>query len=77
WDDLVKDYFILNVVMDITPWKDNQRLDRFARARLAFATSYSRVSLNGNWPFHVTPVLLVTTQSGVKSMSLSLDDTRE
>ncbi|KZP02463.1 hypothetical protein FIBSPDRAFT_669908, partial [Athelia psychrophila] len=62
WDLLVKEYFANNAVMKFTLWKDNQR--------------------NEAKPFDIgVPILprffLVTAQSGVKSMSLSLDGARE
>ncbi|KAF8164908.1 LIM-domain binding protein-domain-containing protein [Crassisporium funariophilum] len=62
WNDLIKDYFTPKAVMKLTLWKDNQR--------------------NEAKPFEIgVPILprffLVTTQSGVKSMTLSLDGARE
>ncbi|KAF7964420.1 hypothetical protein HWV62_8251, partial [Athelia sp. TMB] len=62
WDALVKEYFANNAVMKFTLWRDNQR--------------------NEAKPFDIgVPILprffLVTAQSGVKSMSLSLDGARE
>ncbi|TFK43111.1 LIM-domain binding protein-domain-containing protein [Crucibulum laeve] len=62
WNDLVRDYFTPKAVMKFTLWKDNQR--------------------NEAKPFEIgVPILprffLVTTQSGVKSMTLSLDGARE
>ncbi|KAF8628168.1 hypothetical protein AX17_006038 [Amanita inopinata Kibby_2008] len=62
WEECVKEYFAPSAVMKITLWKDNQRTEAK--------------------PFEIgVPILprffLVTTQSGVKSMSLSLDGARE
>ncbi|KAF8883407.1 LIM-domain binding protein-domain-containing protein [Infundibulicybe gibba] len=62
WNDVVKDHFTPAAVMKFTLWKDNQR--------------------NEAKPFEIgVPILprffLVTTQSGVKSMTLSLDGARE
>lgn len=62
WNDLVKEYFTPKAVMKLTLWKDNEK----AEAK----------------PFEIgVPILprffLVTTQSGVKSMTLSLDGARE
>ncbi|CAA7259582.1 unnamed protein product [Cyclocybe aegerita] len=62
WNELVKEYFTPKAVMKLTLWKDNQR--------------------NEAKPFEIgIPILprffLVTTQSGVKSMTLSLDGARE
>ncbi|PPQ63972.1 hypothetical protein CVT24_009095 [Panaeolus cyanescens] len=62
WNDLVKEYFTPKAIMKLTLWKDNQR--------------------NEAKPFEIgVPILprffLVTTQSGVKSMTLSLDGARE
>ncbi|KAG6329116.1 hypothetical protein ID866_9973 [Astraeus odoratus] len=62
WDALVKEYFTPKAIMKITLWKDNQKVEAK--------------------PLEVgVPILprffLVTTQSGVKSMTLSLDGARE
>ncbi|KAF9458019.1 LIM-domain binding protein-domain-containing protein [Collybia nuda] len=62
WNELVKEYFTPKAVMKFTLWKDNQR--------------------NEAKPFEIgVPILprffLVTTQSGVKSMTLTLDGARE
>lgn len=62
WNELIKEYFTPKAVMKFTLWKDNQR--------------------NEAKPFEIgVPILprffLVTTQSGVKSMTLSLDGARE
>lgn len=62
WETVVKDYFTPTAIMKFTLWKDNQR--------------------NEAKPFEIgVPILprffLVTTQSGVKSMTLSLDGARE
>ncbi|TFK64899.1 hypothetical protein BDN72DRAFT_774009, partial [Pluteus cervinus] len=62
WSDLIQQYFTPKAVMRFTLWKDNQR--------------------NEAKPFEIgVPILprffLVTTQSGVKSMTLSLDGARE
>jgi len=62
WETVVKDYFTPKAIMKFTLWKDNQR--------------------NEAKPFEIgVPILprffLVTTQSGVKSMTLSLDGARE
>ncbi|EAU80585.2 hypothetical protein CC1G_11385 [Coprinopsis cinerea okayama7 len=62
WNDLVKEYFTPKAVMRFTLWKDNQK--------------------NEAKPFEINlPILprffLVTTQSGVKSMTLALDGARE
>ncbi|KAF9224417.1 hypothetical protein BS17DRAFT_801871 [Gyrodon lividus] len=62
WDALVREYFTPKAIMKVTLWKDNQR----SEAK----------------PFEIgVPILprffLVTTQSGVKSMTLSLDGARE
>ncbi|KIK21899.1 hypothetical protein PISMIDRAFT_680860 [Pisolithus microcarpus 441] len=62
WDDLVKDYFTSRAVMKITLWKDNQKVEA-----KPLEIGYS-----------ILPrFFLVTTQSGVKSMTLSLDGARE
>ncbi|KAH7924834.1 hypothetical protein BV22DRAFT_1066092 [Leucogyrophana mollusca] len=62
WESLVREYFTPKALMKFTLWKDNQR--------------------NEAKPFEIgVPILprffLVTTQSGVKSMTLSLDGARE
>ncbi|PFH50567.1 hypothetical protein AMATHDRAFT_60844 [Amanita thiersii Skay4041] len=62
WEEFVKEYFTPSAIMKITLWKDSLR----AEAK----------------PFDIgVPILprffLVTTQSGVKSMTLSLDGARE
>ncbi|KAK0490496.1 LIM-domain binding protein-domain-containing protein [Armillaria novae-zelandiae] len=62
WNDLIKEYFTPRAVMKITLWKDNQKTEAK--------------------PFEIgVPILprffLVTTQSGVKSMTLTLDGARE
>jgi hypothetical protein len=62
WNDVIKEYFTPKAYMKLTLWKDNQRKEAK--------------------PFEIgVPILprffLVTTQSGVKSMSLSLDGARE
>jgi len=62
WNDLIKEYFTPTAFMKLTLWKDNQRKEAK--------------------PFEIgVPILprffLVTTQSGVRSMSLALDGARE
>ncbi|KAG5732265.1 hypothetical protein E4T56_gene11460 [Termitomyces sp. T112] len=62
WKDLINEYFTPKAMMKFTLWKDNQR--------------------NEAKPFDIgVPILprffLVTTQSGVKSMTLSIDGARE
>ncbi|KAG5643589.1 hypothetical protein DXG03_000642 [Asterophora parasitica] len=62
WHDLIQEYFTPQAQLKFTLWKDNQR--------------------NEAKPFEIgVPILprffLVTTQSGVKSMTLSLDGARE
>ncbi|KAK7471188.1 hypothetical protein VKT23_002598 [Stygiomarasmius scandens] len=62
WNDLIREYFTPKAIMRFTLWKDNQR--------------------NEAKPFEIgVPILprffLVTTQSGVKSMTLTLDGARE
>ncbi|KAH9843790.1 LIM-domain binding protein-domain-containing protein [Rhodofomes roseus] len=62
WESFVRKYFMPKATMKITLWKDNQRQEAK--------------------PFEIgTPILprffQVTTQSGVQSMSLSLDGARE
>ncbi|KAF9480830.1 hypothetical protein BDN70DRAFT_977372 [Pholiota conissans] len=62
WSDLVKEYFTPRAVMKLTLWRDSLR--------------------NEAKPFEIgVPILprffLVTTQSGVKSMSFTLDGARE
>ncbi|KAJ7590602.1 LIM-domain binding protein-domain-containing protein [Mycena floridula] len=62
WNDLIKEYFTPKAIMKFTLWRDNQR--------------------NEAKPFEIgVPILprffLVTTQSGVKSMTLTLDGARE
>ncbi|THV00586.1 hypothetical protein K435DRAFT_657005 [Dendrothele bispora CBS 962.96] len=62
WNELIKEYFTPKAIMRFTLWKDNQR--------------------NEAKPFEIgVPILprffLVTTQSGVKSMTLTLDGARE
>ncbi|KAI6099147.1 LIM-domain binding protein-domain-containing protein [Pisolithus sp. B1] len=62
WENLVRDYFTSRAVMKITLWKDNQRVEA-----KPLEIGYS-----------ILPrFFLVTTQSGVKSMTLSLDGARE
>lgn len=62
WEDLVKDYFTSRALMKITLWKDNQKVEA-----KPLEIGYS-----------ILPrFFLVTTQSGVKSMTLSLDGARE
>ncbi|KAF8075901.1 LIM-domain binding protein-domain-containing protein [Lyophyllum atratum] len=62
WSETIKEYFTPKAMLKFTLWKDNQR--------------------NEAKPFEIgVPILprffLVTTQSGVKSMTLSLDGARE
>ncbi|KAI0052613.1 hypothetical protein FA95DRAFT_1553277 [Auriscalpium vulgare] len=62
WEELVNDYFLSTSTLKLTLWKDNQK--------------------NEAKVFEVgTPILprffLVTSQSGVKSMTLSMDGARE
>ncbi|PPQ99793.1 hypothetical protein CVT26_009170 [Gymnopilus dilepis] len=62
WSDLVKEYFTPNAELKLTLWKDNAK--------------------NEAKPFQIgVPIMprffLVTTQSGVKSMSFTLDGARE
>lgn len=62
WQECIKEYFTPTAIMKITLWKDNQRTEAK--------------------PFDIgVPILprffLVTTQSGVRSMSLALDGARE
>lgn len=62
WQDVIKDYFTHRAMMKITLWKDGQKQEAK--------------------PFEIgTPILprffLVTAQSGVKSMSIVLDNARE
>ncbi|KAF5357714.1 hypothetical protein D9758_007511 [Tetrapyrgos nigripes] len=62
WNDLIREYFTPKAVMRFTLWKDSQR--------------------NEAKPFEIgVPILprffLATTQSGVKSMTLTLDGARE
>ncbi|KAF8169492.1 LIM-domain binding protein-domain-containing protein [Pholiota molesta] len=62
WGDLVKEYFTPKAVMKLTLWRDSKR--------------------NEAKPFEIgVPILprffLVTTQSGVKSMSFTIDGARE
>ncbi|KAJ3879576.1 LIM-domain binding protein, partial [Lentinula edodes] len=62
WNELIKEYFTPKAIMRFTLWRDNQR--------------------NEAKPFEIgVPILprflLVTTQSGVKSMTLTLDGARE
>ncbi|KAL4082163.1 LIM-domain binding protein-domain-containing protein [Scleroderma yunnanense] len=62
WESLVREYFTPKAIMKITLWKDNQKVEAK--------------------PLEIgVPILprffLVTTQSGVKSMTLSLDGARE
>ncbi|KAI6040698.1 hypothetical protein EDC04DRAFT_2566682, partial [Pisolithus marmoratus] len=45
WDDLVKDYFTSRAAMNTTLCKDNKRVSRSARARVASAKSHSRIPL--------------------------------
>ncbi|KAI0253041.1 LIM-domain binding protein-domain-containing protein [Lactifluus subvellereus] len=62
WVNLVEEYFLTSATLKLTLWKDNQKVE-------------AKVFEVG------TPVLprffLVTSQSGVKSMTLSLDGARE
>lgn len=62
WDDLIREYFTPKAIMKLTLWRDSMK--------------------NEAKPFEIgVPILprffLVTTQSGVKSMSLTLDGARE
>uniref|UniRef100_A0A8H8CLL6 LIM-domain binding protein-domain-containing protein n=1 Tax=Psilocybe cubensis TaxID=181762 RepID=A0A8H8CLL6_PSICU len=62
WNEVVKEYFTPKAVMKLTLWRDNLRTEAK--------------------PFEIgVPILprffLVTTQSGVKSMTLTLDGARE
>ncbi|KIM60837.1 hypothetical protein SCLCIDRAFT_72284, partial [Scleroderma citrinum Foug A] len=62
WESLVKEYFTPKANMKMTLWKDNQRVEAK--------------------PLEIgVPILprffLVTTQAGVRSMTLSLDGARE
>ncbi|KAF7313412.1 hypothetical protein HMN09_00497100 [Mycena chlorophos] len=62
WDNLVREYFTPKAMMKLTLWRDSMK--------------------NEAKPFEIgVPILprffLVTTQSGVKSMSLTLDGARE
>ncbi|KAI9511281.1 LIM-domain binding protein [Russula earlei] len=62
WENLVEEYFTPSATLKLTLWKDNQKVE-------------AKVFEVG------TPVLprffLVTSQSGVKAMTLSLDGARE
>ncbi|KAK7696556.1 hypothetical protein QCA50_001214 [Cerrena zonata] len=62
WDSIVNDYFLPRATFKFTLWKDNQRMEAK--------------------PFEIgVPILprffLVTSQSGVKAMHLTLDNARE
>ncbi|KAJ3755359.1 LIM-domain binding protein, partial [Lentinula raphanica] len=62
WNELIREYFTPKAIMRFTLWRDNQK--------------------NEAKPFEIgVPILprflLVTTQSGVKSMTLTLDGARE
>ncbi|KAJ3743512.1 LIM-domain binding protein-domain-containing protein [Lentinula detonsa] len=62
WNELIREYFTPKAIMKFTLWRDNER--------------------NEAKPFEIgVPILprflLVTTQSGVKSMTLTLDGARE
>ncbi|KAJ6463224.1 LIM-domain binding protein [Mycena vitilis] len=62
WDNLIREYFTPKAIMKLTLWRDSLK--------------------NEAKPFEIgVPILprffLVTTQSGVKSMSLTLDGARE
>ncbi|KAJ6612158.1 LIM-domain binding protein-domain-containing protein [Mycena sp. CBHHK59/15] len=62
WDNLIREYFTPKAIMKLTLWRDSMK--------------------NEAKPFEIgVPILprffLVTTQSGVKSMSLTLDGARE
>ncbi|KAF9551561.1 hypothetical protein CPC08DRAFT_768697 [Agrocybe pediades] len=65
WNDLIKEYFTPKASMKLTLWRDNQRTE---------AKPFVHQEIG-------VPILprffLVSTQSGVKSMALSLDGVRE
>jgi hypothetical protein len=82
WHELIKEYFTPKAIMKITLWKDNQKTEAkpFGGTSISSPPDSSshlarRVAEIG------VPILprffLVTTQSGVKSMTLTLDGARE
>ncbi|KAG2071540.1 hypothetical protein BDR04DRAFT_1193407 [Suillus decipiens] len=61
WETVVKDYFTLKAIMKFTLWKDNQQMKQ--SLLIGFPT--------------LPLFFLVTTQSGMKSMTLLLDGAQE
>jgi hypothetical protein len=85
WDDLIREYFTPSAIMRLTLWKDNQRIEAkpfggynlFALGRVTLSTYAIRVFVAEIGVPILPRFFLVTTQSGVKSMTFSLDSARE
>lgn len=80
WIGLVEEFFLASATLKLTLWKDNQKVEAKVFGLSLFLgdppeTRLTKLAEVG------TPVLprffLVTSQSGVKSMTLSLDGARE
>jgi hypothetical protein len=87
WDELIKEYFTPKASVNVTLWKDNQGVEAKQFGSFTYLAFVLFLILIFFWaPFSVcseigVPILprffLVTTQSGVKSMTLALDGARE
>lgn len=79
WNDLIKEFFTPKAVMKFTLWKDNQRNEAkpFGQSPCRmFVAAILRTTTEIGVPI-LPRFFLVTTQSGVKSMTLTLDGARE
>ncbi|KAF6762516.1 LIM-domain binding protein-domain-containing protein [Ephemerocybe angulata] len=81
WNELVKEYFTPKAVTKITLWKDNAQVEA---KPFGMCSPYipGLKGISQEWTAEIgIPVLprffLVTTQSGVKSMTFNLDGARE
>lgn len=88
WNEVIREYFTPKALMRLTLWKDNQRNEAkpFGEciSRCLESTTISSIYFCAFRVIDVeigVPILprffLVTTQSGVRSMTLSLDGARE
>lgn len=81
WDSLIKEYFTPKASLKFTLWKDNQRNEAKPFGQFIPCVHSSRILSVRCFSEIGVPILprffLVTSQSGVKSMNLSLDGARE
>ena len=82
WTNVVTTYFTEKATMKLTLWKDNQRSEakpfgtEATVSHVPFATYSSQETTEIGFPI-LSRFFLVTSQSGVKSMSISIDGARE